>query len=277
MKSTSSLFCGASLAILGVASIALLRRRTRFQADVDTLWNRLQQCPPEHETFSPDLVAEMPKPVRRYFLHAIAPGTPLATYAHLTIRGHLRLGTSWQSLRAEEIIAPFDGFVWKTTVTIGPISISGADTCTPDHGRVHFGLFGLIPVVNASGPDILKSSLGRLVIESMWQPASLLPQRGVLWHALDEHHIQATITINDETIQPIFTIDHTGRLESVVVQRWNDQEQADIPCGGTIDGEHCFHGYTIPSQLNAGWWYGTDHYREDGEFLRCTITNARFG
>jgi hypothetical protein len=36
-----------------------------------------------------------------------------------------------------------------------------------------------------------------------------------------------------------------------------------IPYGFSVDEERFFGGYTIPSVIWGGWWYGTDDYDPD--------------
>jgi hypothetical protein len=40
-----------------------------------------------------------------------------------------------------------------------------------------------------------------------------------------------------------------------------------------MEAEQTFDGYTIPSQMKAGWWIGTNRYVESFQF---TIEQAQF-
>ena len=62
-------------------------------------------------------------------------------------------------------------------------------------------------------------------------------------------------------------MDGDGRLTSdSVLQRWGnlteDGSYRYIPYGGVVEEERTFGGYTIPTRLTGGWWYGTDQYVE---------------
>ena len=39
-----------------------------------------------------------------------------------------------------------------------------------------------------------------------------------------------------------------------------------IPFGIKTEKEGVFGGYTIPTRVSAGWWFGTDRYEEDFRF-----------
>jgi hypothetical protein len=261
---------------LVAAGAVLVQRRSRFRRDVQQIWKNLETTYPSKERFSPEMVKDLPEPVQRYFTHAIAPGTPLAASATLTMHGQIKLGGRWNPFTARQVLAPFRGFVWSTRATMGPVWLEGADVCTQGYGRMHFDMFGMIPMIDVTGDDVRRSALGRLVGESSWLPAALLPQRGVQWEAVDDTHINATVTLDGETVTARLTIDAAGRLVSLVLDRWNTDEQCYLPFGFVALEEATYGGYTIASRGHAGWWYGTDRYEREGRFFECTIEQASY-
>ena len=54
-----------------------------------------------------------------------------------------------------------------------------------------------------------------------------------------------------------------------------DRHYQYIPFGRPYDpsAERTFGGYTIPTQIRAGWWYGTPQYREA---FRIDVTGATY-
>lgn len=261
-----------------IALSVLVVAQARSNADVARIWKTLQAQSPSAERFSKDMIAHLPEPVQRYFLHAIAPGTPMATSVHLIMSGSMRLAPDkdWMPLQAEEILST-RGFVWKATAGQGVMQMRGADYYTNGNGRMRFSLLGLIPVVNAHNPDVTRSALGRWAGEYFWLPSALLPQRGVIWQAFDENTIQASLKAHGEPITLTFVIDEQGRLLRGSLFRWGNQTEDghynEIPFGGENSAEQTFGGYTIPSQMGAGWWIGTDRYFE---FIRVTVEQAQF-
>jgi hypothetical protein len=215
-------------------------------------------------------------PVQRYFLHALRTGTPLASSVVLTMTGTIRLGGHWHPFTAQEVLSPARGFVWNATATLDSVVLQGADYYLERHAGLHFALFDLLPVISVSGPDVATSALGRLVGETVWLPAGLLPQNGVQWEALDDDHIQATTTVDGETVTLTLTIDTDGSLTAVTLQRWHSDTREYVMFGMNASEERTFEGYTIPSQVSGGWWYGTERYAQEGEFIRLTIDEARF-
>jgi hypothetical protein len=225
------------------------------------------------------MAADLPDPARRYFLHAIRPGTPLAQSVHLTMRGEMRLGPRqpWLRLQARQTLAPPSGFVWEANVGRGLLRFAGADAYANGHGRVAFRLWDLVPIARASGPDVSRAARGRLAIESIWQPAALLPRQGVAWTPIDDRTARAVVTIDGEAVTLTLTVAPDGRLESAAMDRWGnltpDGRYAAIPFGVDVLAERTFCGYTVPSGVRVGWWYGTDRAFE---FFRAELLQATF-
>lgn len=64
-------------ALLAISFIALVIVQVKNEKEVGQIWRSLEGVPTENH-FTEDIVAELPAPVQRYFLHSIALGTPLA-------------------------------------------------------------------------------------------------------------------------------------------------------------------------------------------------------
>ena len=231
------------------------------------------------ERFSPDMVADLPQPARRYLLHAIQPDTPLAYTAILRMTGSIRLGRHlpWLSMAAEQTLSPPDGFRWEARIGRSGIDFVGGDTYARGRGRTMFRLWDRIPIVRAGGPDVSRAARGRLAVESIWCPASLLPQRGVTWTAVDESTARAALTIDGETIPLTLMIGETGNLQSVTIDRWGnltpDGRYAAIPFGAHVFEEQTFGGYTVPSHLSVSWWHETDR---EFHFFTARLIQVRY-
>ncbi|MFN8632657.1 MAG: DUF6544 family protein [Chloroflexota bacterium] len=232
------------------------------------------------ESFSPDAIAGLPDLAQRYFLHAIQPGTPLARPVRLEMSGEMRLGAHapWLPFEARELLAPPDGFVWEARVGNWGLSFAGADSYLHGEGRTRFRLWSLLPLVDASGPDVSRSARGRLAGEMIWNPASLLPQWGVTWSTIDASTVCATIVVDGEAIPLGLRVREDGRLLSVRLARWGnltaDGRYRPIPFGADVLDEQTFGGYTVPSRLAVRWWCGTDR---ELHFFSAEIGQAAFG
>jgi hypothetical protein len=265
--------------LLASVFLALVIVQVRNDQEVSRIWQTLLTVPDSENRFTKDMVAKLPTPVQRYFLHTIALGTPLASSVNLKMSGHFRLSQDqpWLPMVGEEIISDKKGFVWKAAIGSPLLQMRGGDYYIDGLGRMRFSLWGLVPFVNVQNPDTNRSAIGRLAGEMVWLPSGLLPQRGVSWKAIDEKTIQASLKIDGEPVTLTLFIDSNGKLLKLSFPRWGEHTEDGsytyIPFGGEVQQEQTFSGFTIPSQVSLGWWFGTERY---SDFFRATIEQAEF-
>ncbi|MHB0938591.1 MAG: DUF6544 family protein [Armatimonadota bacterium] len=267
-----------ALAVAGVtgAAVAVLAHGSRQdERRVNLRWQALERAASELTPPTP-MSADLPEPARRYFAHAIAPDAVPCTSVLLDIVGKIK-GERELAVSSRELLVPGLGFIWKTQARMGPFKLSGADFYLQDEGETKFRIFGLLPVVSMTGPKVARSSRGRLVAESMWCPAGLVPDRGVAWQAVDTDRAKALIMVDEETLPLTINVGPHGELIDFMVPRYNADPDngpiGELPFGGVVEAEGTFQGYTIPTVLRAGWNFGTAEYRETFEF---TVVNAAF-
>src|SRR5690348_42041 len=73
-----------ALLLAGGALGALAVLRVAGDRAVDRVRQDLERTPASGRVFAEAMVADLPDPARRYFRHAVRPGTPLASQVHLT-------------------------------------------------------------------------------------------------------------------------------------------------------------------------------------------------
>jgi hypothetical protein len=143
------------------------------------------------ERYRQNYVAHLPEPARRYIEHAITPGPQLATSVRLRMRGSIKLGR-WVRFEAEQVIHAGRGFMWAARVPLLTIPlIRGFDRLLDGAGEMRWKLFGVVPIMSASGADITRSAVGRMEAESLWLP-TMLVRDDVKWTARDGRHAVAT-------------------------------------------------------------------------------------
>jgi hypothetical protein len=147
--------------------------------------------PPDPAGFSEAELDGLPDAVRRHLRGAIAPGTALATSGRLRMRGQLKLGR-WLPFRAEQVLAPTMSSTGRPAWAARVAGVVGGfDRYVDGHGELQWKLLGLMPVVQAQGPDVARSAVGRAAGEAMWIPIALLPRFGVQWAAADDRQVTA--------------------------------------------------------------------------------------
>ena len=79
-------------------------------------------------------------------------------------------------------------------------------------------------------------------------------------------------------MRPELRIAPDGAIASVTAPRWGKPDKnpwGEYPCGGTLDHEAGFGAIKIPTQIRAGYFFGTSRW-DEGEFFRARITKATF-
>jgi hypothetical protein len=214
--------------------------------------------------FSPDLVAGLDEPVRRFLRHAIRDGAPIGRPVRLSMQGRIRVGL-WLPFTAQQTI---DGasFAWRARVGRGrlaPLQVTDAYACGT--GSTEGRLLGRKRVFGARDADTTRSAAGRLALESVvFAPHCVLPSAGVAWRAEDDHVIVASLHVPPERPEVRVLIDDRGGVRSVSALRWGDAgggRHEYLPCGGDVLAEGRFGDLVLPSRLRVGWRVGTPRFR----------------
>lgn len=244
----------------------------------DPSLNELWHDPPTgHEAFSPDHLTRLPVGARRYLMHAIAPETRLASAVRLRMSGEIRL-RHWLPFEAEQVIRPERGLVWRATVRMHGLPVTGFDLLIDGTARMRWSLFGLVPLMRAEGPDITRSAMGRLAAESIWIP-SFLARASVHWKDGDAATTTARFRVAGNPMEIELKLGDHGELHAIRMRRWGNPGGGifrSLDFGAHVEDESAFGGYTIPTRLRAGWHVRNDGFAEDGEFFRATIHSAEF-
>jgi uncharacterized protein DUF6544 len=193
------------------------------------------------------------------------------------MHGQIRL-RRWLPFSGEQVIRWDRGMIWRATVRMWGVPVRGFDRVVDGQGKMRWRLLGIIPVVEAAGPDVTRSAAGRVAGESVWLPSALGGDQ-VSWTAPDSSHARASFTVAGERTELALTIAPNGRLERIAFKRWGNPEGAEFryaDFSALVEDERTFGAYTIPSRLRAGWHFGADAFESGGEFFRVTIDEAQY-
>jgi uncharacterized protein DUF6544 len=261
--------------IVAALSVGVIADRTMNSGpSLDDLW---ASAPASARVWLPSNVSHLPDPARRYLTHAMAPGTPLASAVRLRMHGEIKL-KGWLPFTAEQVIRSDGEMLWQATVRQKGIPIRGFDRLVGGEGAMRWKLLGIVPVMTASGPDITRSTVGRLLAELVWLPSALCAG-DVAWTASDALHPTAAMTLLGHAAQLEMTVGETGRLETIKTSRWGNPEGGEfrsVDFGAVAEEEATFDGYTIPIRLRVGWHFVNGRFESDGEFFRGIIDDATF-
>jgi len=226
--------------------------------------------------FDPASLSALEEPVVRYLNHALSPGAVVASGRRLSMVGRIKVGR-WLAFDAEQEMARIGhAFTWTARAGLGPIRpLRVVDRYRPGAGSTEGRLFGRLRFMHADDRDTTRSAAGRAAVESIMDPASLLPDNGVIWQAEHDDLIVARFDVPPERAEVRLRINATGAPQGVRIMRWGNVGRDGfgyIPFGGDIRAERQFGDVVLPSELTIGWWYGTARYRP---FFMATIHDAR--
>jgi hypothetical protein len=265
--------------ILMTASALWAWRRMDHRADRAAQHRLAAAQPGAPACFDPAMVADLPEPARRYFRYTIQPGTPLHTVADITMAGRFGMGTranpNYLDMTARQTLAMPAGFVWKMRAKRGLVRLSGSDS----ERWTRFWLMGLLPVARMGGdPDHRHSAFGRYVAEAVfWTPAAVLPGPGVQWTLVDANCARLTVRHDGLEQSVDLTVAPDGQPVEVRFERWSNANPAKVhrrqPFGGTLSAFRAFHGFRLPTHVEAGNFFGTDQYFP---FFVANVTNVDF-
>jgi len=244
------------------------------------LLDRAESPAPRYES---SMTSRLPEPARRFFDFAIEPGTPLKTVVELTMEGELSLGTrespKFMPMRASQVLAAPEGFVWDVHAGNGLMRIAGSDGMVHDRSWTRFALFGVVPVARAGGDaDHLRSAFGRVVAEAaFWSPAFLLRHESVEWSAPDRDTARATVSHGALAQSIDIRVDPEGKPRWVSLPRWSNANADKIyrlqPFGGELSDFRPVSGFRVPCRVEGGNFFGTPDYFP---FYRSRVTGLRF-
>ena len=257
----------------------------RAAAESDRAFNRLlKPTGAPQSRFDPQQVRDLPEIARRYFNHAIAPGTPIYSIVDVRMTGTFLLGDkrkfSSYRMSARQVLVPPDQFVWTPRLRSGPLAISGSDALVAGRAWTRFWMLGILPVANdQSSPDLVRSAQFRAAVEgALWLPSSLLPENETEWMQTGPN--TARVVLKKFEPQPItltLTLHKDGGVREIVGQRWsnaNPEKRFRLqPFGGSVLAEGTFQGFTIPARIAVGNHYGTDDYLP---FFQVDLSSARY-
>jgi hypothetical protein len=251
--------------LLIVAGLFLWRARDHRadRAEIDRL-RRLPKTPPP--VFSYDMLKNLPDPVKRYFQFTIKEGTPLHKAAEISMQGHFGLGDKttpkYLPMTAKQVLAAPEGFIWKMSGGSGLMQVSGSDSAN----WTRFWLAGILPVARAGGTkDHQLSAFARAVAEAVfWTPAAVLPGPGIHWDAENDTTARLTLEHGGMRQSVTITLTQDGQPIRVTMQRWSnanvDHQYRFQPFGGDLSVFKEFHGFTLPTHIEAGNLIGTKDY-----------------
>jgi len=161
----------------------------------------------ENELITHEDIQNLPNPVQRFLKYSGVVGSPRITRAIVEQRGLFKMAPDkpWVPFTATQIYNIAEAsFEWKVRMKMAPLMIvKGSDALKNGRGSMKIKLFGLIPLVNARGPELDQGAMTRYLSETIWFPQAFLDDH-ITWEAIDSLSAKAIFTIDAKSVEGIF-------------------------------------------------------------------------
>lgn len=221
----------------------------------------------------------LPPPACRYLRRALPPDGCLARTVDLYLVGRIRPGTDaeWIGFEAHQRICPERGFICAARLqSLGPLAVEGADYLLEGQAGSEYFMGRLFPLVRDEGEALRRAAAGRLLIESIWLPAMLVPESGVRWQPGDGSRATAVIPTAEGNTALNFLIAEDGALREVsamVHDPGTGGAGGKRPFALRVEEEARWDAFTVPSRVTGIRDHGTDHPLE---WLELQVESARY-
>jgi hypothetical protein len=227
-----------ALAVGLAASVALKsmqteRAITAFQARIVELGTATPAPAPD-----PDLIADLPEPVRRYFAFTFVGPEPPHGVVRLSAEGAFRrpLTEAFAATTAEQVIAiGTPALMFSATTHVLPgVWARAYDFFAQGEMEMKAKVLSSLTVVDfGETPDLNRISLRRWLLESALYPQALLPGGSVTWEPVDDDSARAVVEAGGQRATMIAHFDPEGRMTHMAAE-----EDGDLTTPYHGSGEH---------------------------------------
>ena len=271
---------GSALLMGGVAGAAAVVGSRRFARLIRTDVETLLACAasPRDGVVTEETLEDLPEPARRYLRYSGVVGRPFVGTVRLKQAGQIQLtaGQPWFALKAQQYFSVQPpGFVWEAVVPADALPLlRGKDTFLDGTGRMLITAAGLIPIVDATGPELDQGEMVRFLSEMMWFPAGFLGEN-VRFEPVDAGSAQVSLTHAGRTATGTIFVDGDGKLTRFEADRSYPGAGGDPSLqrwSTPVDEYGEFNGLRIPVRARAIWRLPAG----DLEYIRITITELQY-
>ncbi len=228
----------------------------------------------KNDVITQEEIQHLPQPVQRFLEYSGVIGTPRITQATIEQTGFFKTAPDkpWTPFTATQVYnIPGASFEWKVRMKMAPLMfVKGTDALRDGFGSMKIKLFGLIPVVNAKGPELDQGAMTRYLSETIWFPQAFLDEH-ITWEELDSLTARATLTIGEKSVSGVFHFDSMGKFKEFTCNRYyiKGDEKLFLPWRTPVDDYASLGGLQLSNKGRAIW----DH--PEGEFTYIKLEISR--
>jgi hypothetical protein len=210
--------------------------------------------------FHAGAISSLPPIVQKYFTNTLQEGQRYIDFIQMSQEADFRtqIDGDWSHLSANVWYGAFEpGMVWKARfgTSLLPFKTASLEFI---HGKGHglVRLLGTITLLEPHGYEADITLLSRYLMEAVWFPTVLLPNRHIEWSPVSELSAKAEIHFEGLRASAIFTFTPDGQIENIVTHdKFRDfkgsfeKEQFTLHCKNFKQ----FQNITIPTEVEFVW------------------------
>jgi uncharacterized protein DUF6544 len=203
--------------------------------------------------------AALPGLVQRFVDRNLPAGQSSRSPVRFTQVGEMQLKPGrWLSFRAEqEMAVDRVEFVWRANFRAAPlVSIKVRDWYHADLGGLEGRLWGVFPIVRASGAAVGRAAAMRYLAELAWAPQALVLNSALEWRDVDQSTVEVATLVGRERVAVLLRFDSAGDIVAASAEarpRVVGKRVIDTPWSGAFGNYREFDGVRLPSSAEV-WW-----------------------
>ena len=201
----------------------------------------------------------LPELVRRYFERNVPADQQVRSAVHFTQVGEMQLKPGrWLPFRAEqEIAVDRVEFAWRASFRAAPlVSVRVQDWYRAGVGGLDVRLWGVVPVVRASGEQFARGEAMRYLAELAWAPQAMVANPALEWRQVDESTVEVATRVARERVAVLLHFDAAGDIVGASTEarpRMVGKQVVDTPWSGAFGEYREFNGVRLPATAEVSW------------------------
>ena len=221
----------------------------------------------ESEIITEAHLAALPEPVQRYLRYAGVLGKSKVKCVKVRQEGLMRTSPTQKWMRVEAVqystLVGVLSRTWYARIKVGPLSLlSGYDRYDNGAGTMRIRLLSMLPVVDASGPEIDMSALIVFINDMVMWPTAFLSDY-IHWQPLDAMSALAQVSLHGKQFSAVLRFNDAGELVDFITEdryRAVGNKYERSKWSTPLRGYRQVNGLRIPRQGEAIW------HLPEGEF-----------
>jgi hypothetical protein len=203
--------------------------------------------------------AGLPELVRSYVERNVPADQLGRSAARFTQVGDMQLKPGrWLPFRAEQQMAVDRvEFEWRANFRATRlVSVRVRDWYRSDVGGLDVHLWGVVPVVRASGEQFARGEAMRYLAELAWAPQAMVTNPALEWQAVDESTVEVATRIARERVAVQLHFDAAGDIVGMSTDarpRIVGKQVVDTPWSGVFGEYREFNGVRLPTTGEVAW------------------------